>query len=148
MANTSVQLEVEDWVRREWLPAQFHAQFFRERVRLSSGGLFDFDAVSDDGKIAATISTSSAMTAGGKLGVGKVMKIRSDLYFLLLAECETRLAILTEQSMFDQWHKERSQGRVPESIQFLKADIPADLNVRLVESRKRASREVSPIRKS
>jgi hypothetical protein len=40
MADTRMQLEVEDWVRREWMPGKFGQPFFRERVRLSPGGVF------------------------------------------------------------------------------------------------------------
>ena len=29
MADTRVQLEAEDWIRREWLPRQFNQQFRR-----------------------------------------------------------------------------------------------------------------------
>jgi hypothetical protein len=44
MADTRVQLEVEDWVRREWMTTHFGERFSRERVPLSSGGVFDADA--------------------------------------------------------------------------------------------------------
>ena len=81
MADTRVQLEVEDWVRREWMPHKLGQQFSRERVRLSSGGVCDFDAVSSDRRIVAAISTSGAVTAGGKHAVGKLLKIRSDCFF-------------------------------------------------------------------
>src|SRR6266404_9696240 len=65
MAHTGVQLEVEDWVRREWLPQEFGQRFSRERLKLTPGGFFDFDAVSADEKIVASISTSAARTATG-----------------------------------------------------------------------------------
>ncbi|HYT19398.1 MAG TPA: hypothetical protein VEW05_04110 [Candidatus Polarisedimenticolia bacterium] len=78
MAQTGVQLEVEDWVRREWLPKEFGQRFTRERLGLTSGGVFDFDAVSADEKIVASISTSAARTARGNLAVGKLTKIRSE----------------------------------------------------------------------
>lgn len=95
MADTRVQLEVEDWVRTNWMPVNLDDDFFRERIALTSGGVFDFDAVSRDRKTAATISTSGASTASGKRAVGKVLKIRSDLYYLILADVDKRLAILT-----------------------------------------------------
>jgi len=38
MADTRVQLEVEDWVHREWMPRRFGQSFFRERVKLCNGG--------------------------------------------------------------------------------------------------------------
>jgi hypothetical protein len=51
MADTRIQLEVEDWVRRDWMPTQDGAKFSRERLRLRSGGVFDFDAVNEDQSI-------------------------------------------------------------------------------------------------
>lgn len=61
MADTRVQLEVEDWVRREWMPGKFGQSFYRERVGLSSGGVCDFDAVSSDKNVVAAISTSGCL---------------------------------------------------------------------------------------
>ena len=144
MADTGVQLEVEDWVRREWLPREFGQRFSRERLKLTPGGVLDFDAVSADEKIVASISTSASRTATGKLAVGKLTKIRSDMLFLLMASCDQRLVVLTDETMFKQLEKERSAGRVPTSIVFKHAEIPPDLHRRLVSSQKAASREVSP----
>ena len=144
MAHTGVQLEVEDWVRREWLPREFGQKFNRERLKLTSGGVFDFDAVSEDGRIVASISTSAARTARGKLGVGKLAKIRADMLFLLMASCDRRLLVLTDETMFQQLHKEMSAGRVPPSIEFKRAKIPLELERRLVSSQEVASREVTP----
>lgn len=144
MADTRVQLEVEDWVRREFLLKHFGIRFRRERVKLSSGGFFDFDAVSEDDKIAITISTSSAMTAGGNFGSGKLMKIRSDIYFLLLANCERRVVALTQKDMLDAWMKEKAGGRVAKGIEFVLAELPADLAERLSQAKSMASGEVSP----
>lgn len=91
MADTRIQLEVEDWVRRNWLKAQFGMPFFRERRLLRSGGVFDFDAVSEDNSIVATISTSGSKTATGKYAVGKILKLRSDMLFLTMVETKRRL---------------------------------------------------------
>ena len=146
MADTRAQLEVEDWVRRNWMPAKYEQQFHRERLRLSSGGVFDFDAVSTDGRIVATISTSAATTVSGRNAVGKLMKIRSDMFFLLLTEADRRLVVLTEKGMFEQCCKEAEGGRVPGSIEFAHAEIPEELSARLQYARQVASREVSPHR--
>ncbi len=54
MADTRIQIQVEDWIRRNWMPKKFGQKFHRERLQLSSGGVFDFDAVSADNKIAGT----------------------------------------------------------------------------------------------
>lgn len=75
MADTRVQLEVEDWVRRNWMPFKYGMKFSRERVKIRSGGVFDFDAVNDDCSIVATVSTSGAKTTSGKYAVGKVLKL-------------------------------------------------------------------------
>jgi hypothetical protein len=147
MADTRVQLEVEDWIRKYWMPEEYGQTFHRERVRLSSGGVFDFDAVSADEKTVATISTSGAKTASGKNAVGKVLKVRSDVFFLLLAEAERRVCVLTEQDMYDYWLREREAGRVPGTVEFVCAEISAQLRERLSVSRRRASREVSPASK-
>ena len=86
MADTSFQRQVEGWVRNTWMPAAFGLTFAPRKLALRSGGVFDFDAVSPDGKIVANISTSSHRLASGKHGVGKVMKLRSDMLFLLMAD--------------------------------------------------------------
>ena len=147
MADTRVQLEVEDWVRRKWMPSQFGQRFGRERVPLTSGGVFDFDAVSEDDTIVATISTSGARTASGKLGVGKLLKIRSDMYFLMLAKAQRRIVVLTELDMYERLMEERRSGRVPPEIEFVRLSLPDDLAVKLKEARMIASREVSPSRR-
>ena len=143
MADTRVQLEVEDWVRQNWLGPQLAKRFSRERVPLRSGGFFDFDAVSEDRTIVATISTSGARTAGGKHAVGKVVKIRSDILFLTMVSAERRLVVLTEQDMYLHCKKEGADGRMPPEIEFHLVEIPRDLRERLLAARRRASDEMS-----
>lgn len=146
MADTRVQLEVEDWVRKNWMPGQFGVRFSRERVSLRSGGVFDFDAVSGDGSIVATISTSGAKTSGGKYAVGKILKLRSDMLFLTMVEAKRRIIILTERDMYDQCEKEAAGGRVPPEIEFACAALPDDLNRKLVAARLAASGELGSVR--
>lgn len=143
MADTRIQLEVEDWIRRNWMPTHFGKKFSRERLKLRSGGVFDFDAVSDDGSIVATISTSGSRTSGMKYAVGKILKLRSDMLFLTLVQAERRVIVLSEQDMFDQCQKEVAGGRVPEEIEFACAQIPEELRLRLIAARERASGESS-----
>ena len=140
MADTRVQLEVEDWVRQEWMPTKYGVTFNRDRVKLRSGGVFDFDAVSGDKSIIATISTSGAKTAGGNYAVGKMLKIRSDMLFLTMVEAQQRV-VLTAQDMYKQCHKEKEGGRVPQEIEFVHASLPEKLNARLVAARQKASVE-------
>jgi hypothetical protein len=141
VADTRIQLEVEDWIRRNWLPTQFGQRFSRERLKLRSGGVFDFDAVSDDHSIVVTISTSASKTAGGKQAVGKILKLRSDMLFLTLVDAKRRVIVLTEEDMLIQCGKEANGGRVPPEIEFACASIPNELRSRLVAARSVASRE-------
>lgn len=144
MADTRVQVEVEDWVRRNWFPQRYGSQFHRERVGLEWGGIFDFDAVSTDGTIVAAISTSAGKTASGKLAVGQIMKMRSDVLFLLHAKAKRRVMVFTESDMFQVSQQEMQVGRLPKSIEFTRAEIPPELQIRLREARKKASQEVTP----
>jgi hypothetical protein len=145
MADTRVQIEVEDWVRENWMRREFGVSFYRSRLPLSSGGVFDFDAVSQDKTIAACISTSSGKTAGGKRAVGQLMKLRSDMLFLFLArDLKRRMIVLTERDMYQACEQEKKDGRVPQEIEFHLAEIPAELRSRLCSAREKASREVTP----
>jgi len=111
-----IQLEVEDWVRRTWMPTHFGTKVSRERLQLRSGGVFDFDAVSEDSSIVATISTSGSKTAGGKHAVGKILKVRSDMLFLTLVEAKRRIIVLTENDMLDQCQKEFAGVASPKKL--------------------------------
>ena len=144
MADTRVQLEAEDWIRREWLPTKFNQQFRRERLRLNSEGVFDFDAVSSDNTIVANISTSSGITSGGKNPSGKIQKLRADMLFLLMVKADRRLIVLTEKSMYDLCLKEKANGRVPSEIEFVLVELPESLAKSLQEVKSIASKEVSP----
>ena len=144
MAETKTQLEIEDWIRREWLSGKFRQRFIKDTVRLTSGGMFEFDAVSVDESIVACISTSGLTTSGGKPGSGKKHKIRSDLFFLLLTpNSKQRLMVFTEQDMHEFWLKEQENGRVPRGVQFLIADIPMELREKLSRAKAKSAEEVS-----
>lgn len=141
MADTRIQLEVEDWVRRNWMQKEYRMRFSRERLPLRSGGVFDFDAVSEDQSIVATISTSGSRTAGGKHAVGKILKLRSDMLFLTMVNATRRIIILTERDMCNQCEREAAGGRVPNEIEFVCALIPDALRDRLIAARSKASEE-------
>lgn len=144
MADSRIQLEIEDWIRMQWLPVKFGQRFEMRHFRLKTGGFFDFDAVSVDEKIVANISTGGAFTARNKLGSGKMNKLRSDMLFLLMAEAETRLIVLTEEDMYRRWQNEKVNGRTPPEIQFVLVDLPEELRQKLLRAKKIASDEVTP----
>lgn len=146
MADTRCQVECEDWVRREWMPMFFGQPFYRERMPLKSGGVFDFDAVSADKTIVASISTSGSRTARGKNATGKMMKLRSDMLYLLLCEASRKLIVLCEEDMYARCQVEQESGRLPKEIEFFHAPLPEKLAIRLIAARKVGSEEVSPLK--
>lgn len=147
MADTSIQMEAEAWVVREALPAVYHQAFSKGGVPLIWGGAFEFDAVSDDRTIVACVSTSVARTAGNKLAVGKIQKIKADtLYLLNAANMKRRVLVFTDESMLSHFAKERKAGRFPADaeIELRLVRLPSGLATRLAEARAVASAEVTP----
>lgn len=145
MADTRVQREVEGWLRREWLRREFNQPFDSRELRLTPGGVCEFDAVSADERIVVMISTGAATTASGNGAAGKLNKLRSDILFLTMLPGELRrIVLLTARSMFDALNGERARGRLPIGIETLHAQgLPQDLELRLQQSQRVASREVS-----
>lgn len=150
MADTKAQNEAEFWIRRHALQQKFGQQFTKRSLVLSTGGEFSFDAVSEDGKIVAVISTSPGTTSSGKDATAKLLKIRSDvLWFYMLERApERRILVFSEQSMVDLIEKEKTKGRFPQEFEILKVDLPPDLAARVAESQRIASEEVSPKKKT
>ncbi|PYO63146.1 MAG: hypothetical protein DMD28_03060, partial [Gemmatimonadetes bacterium] len=79
MADTITQRRAEQWIREVWLPSVFRQTFRKQPVRLTSGGEFEFDAISSDRRVIVTVSTSRHHTNSGRRGAGKLNKIRSDI---------------------------------------------------------------------
>jgi hypothetical protein len=147
MADTEIQYQVENWVRVNFLERKYDCSFTEKKVPLIWGGMFKFDAVSEDGKIVASISTSGAYTASGKPGIGKKHKLLADTLFLLnVKDAAKIMLIFTEEDMRDQLEEERKRGRFPHNIDLIVVDLPAQLRASLNESRQKASREVAPRR--
>lgn len=145
MANTQVQLEVEQWVVEHFLPRQYHRHYTKKKLPLFWGGKFQFDAVSEDNKMAGCISTSNAQTASGKLATGKYHKIRGDALFLNAAVgVAKKFLLFTDDRMKSHFEKERDKGRFPQDIELVYAPLPASMRARLQASADDASREVTP----
>jgi hypothetical protein len=144
VADSAVQLAVERWICSVHLPERFGQAFTKQRLPLAWGALFEYDAVSEDRRIVAVISTSKLMTAGGKQGAGKKHKILADLALLFGSSCENRLAIFTEPCMWRWASGQKAKGRVAPNIEIVLVDIPEVDRTRLESSRLIASNEVSP----
>jgi len=150
MADTKAQTEAEKWIRETYLPDKYGQTFRQKNLDLRSKGQFKFDAVSDDNEIVAVISTSAALTAGGKQATAKLIKIRSDAYWFLLLDQEPahKVLVFTGQSMIDLINEEKKKGRFPPEFELVKVTLPPDLAAKVAASQKVASEEVSPKRKS
>ena len=146
MASTRTQSRAEAWIRTEWLPQRFGQPFSKQKLRLSSGGNFEFDAVSADKQVIATVSTSRSSTSSGRRGAGKMNKIRSDILFLSLRRARHRLVVLTERDMHSHCSRQQDLGRLPKWVELLLAPLPRPLAKSLRQARRRSSREVSPRR--
>jgi hypothetical protein len=148
MADTRSQLEAESWVVNTFLPKWFPGHVFDgAKARLTWGGEFNFDAVSGDASIVCLISTSAARTAGGNLATAKIQKIKCDtLYLLHAVGASIRALVCTEPSMVAHFRKETANGRFPPEsvISMIAAELPHDLQAKVVLARKTASDETSP----
>lgn len=146
MADTRAQHEAERWVVQEGLRSLFPGVAFAKRkVKLTWGGVFEFDAVSHDGKIIGTVSTSAALTATGKGAAAKYQKLKTDALYLLHAyEIERRLMVFTELPMLRYFEKQRLDGRFPPEIELQYIELPPDLAASVSKSRQIASIETSP----
>ncbi len=124
MADSNAQNQVYAWIAATWLSERLKQPFSRQKVKLSSGGAYTFPAVCEDEKTVATINTSQG---SGKNTAAKLNKVRADLYFLLLAPANRRLALFTDRAMFRLVSLEQREGRVPKEIELLHVDVPEHL---------------------
>jgi len=146
MADTTVQHKAEAWIIKHGLATQFPGvAFVGKKMKLSWGGSFAFDAVSQDQAMVIAISTSSARTSTGKLATAKFQKLKTDALYLLHLETEARrIMVFTEESMYEYFKKAVDAGRFPPSIELLYIPLPAHLHAEVLLSREVASNETSP----
>ena len=144
MAGSEVQAKVEEWVRDEWMPQHYGQSFRRRPVALTTGGEHSFSAVSEDGRTVVKISTGSRRTAGGKLAVGVLSKLRADLLFMTLTDAKQKLVLVTQPDMYELCQIESAAGRVPLDVDFVQVELPEELAEELRKAKARASAEVTP----
>jgi hypothetical protein len=145
MADTRVQLEIAQWICVDFLPKEFPGHHFSSaKVQLTSGGIHEFNAVSYNREIIVNITTSDARTASGKLAVGKLTKVRADMFFLMMTNAHSKVLAFTQKSMYELCQRERELGRVPEAIKLMLVSLPEDLEERLAATKRKASNEVRP----
>lgn len=143
MANTRyLTTEVEDFVRAHL--ALTHGVRFQKRfLMLKTGGMHEFDAVSEDDAIVASIKATSGKTAGGNLPQGKFNNAIAEIYYLSLVSAEVKLLVLTNPS-FRALLERRMAGALPPEIKIDVVILPAVMQQKVDEVLSRASKEVSP----
>mgnify|MGYP001810320838 CR=1 FL=1 len=147
MADTSVNHEAECWIVEHGLPEHFLGHRFKPgKLRLSWGGSFAFDAVSEDQAIVVAVSTSAALTATGKLATAKFQKLKTDALYLLHIEGECRkIMVFTELCMQVYFSAAATAGRFPPSIELVHIPLPPELQTKVLATRAMASKETSPL---
>jgi hypothetical protein len=147
MANTKYQLNVEIIIRKV-LASKYGQLFYKKKLILCSGGEVEFDAVSDDEKVVGMISTSAWKTKSGKNGMGKLLKIRSDILSLIQLKHNTKkIVILTEKDMYDKCIKEKYNGKIPREISFYLVTVPAHIRNKLKVARQLSIDEIIVMKK-
>ncbi len=142
MANTSyLRYTVEPWVRNE-LRNRYGRQFDARCLTLSSGGTHEFDAVSDDGNVVASIKANSGLTSGGNYPTGKVATCLNEVYYLTLVDARTRLLILTN-SEFHEIFQRATAGKIAPGIDVVLVPLPREMQGTVDEVTRLASQEMS-----
>lgn len=143
MANTRyLRVQVEKYVR-EQLTKRFGQPFHAKVLQLVTGGDHEFDAVSDDGAIVATVKAASGLTSGGKIPQGKINTAVAELYFLSLVEAQMRMLVLTTPA-FHSILARRMRGRLASGIEIECIPLPATMQAEYDRVILAASKEMSP----
>lgn len=133
---------VEDYVRSQ-LEIRYGVRFTKQRLRLRTRGHHEFDAVSDDRAIVASIKATSGRTAGGNLPQGKFNNALAEIYFLTLVEAPTRLLVLTNEG-FKDLLMHRIAGALPDDVGITLVPLSETIQVQVDAVLAVASKEVSP----
>lgn len=143
MANTRyLRQEVEDYIRTR-LSDEFGQPFTAVFLTLRTGGQHEFDAVSDDRTVVASVKSASGLTAGGKKPAGKIKDCIAELYYLSLMEAPTRRLVLTTPAFFVLFDR-ATEGAVAEGIDVVCIPLPPKMQEQVDLVVRDASREVSP----
>jgi hypothetical protein len=142
MANThEIKRQIEPFVRG-WLAERFGVTFSKRVLPLTGcAGVHEFDAVSEDGKIVASVKSSSGLTSGQRNPSGKFHASFEELYFLSLVAAEKRLLVLTSREFYNLF-KKRSEGRVAPGIELCHCPLSSELDLLIGQIASEASDEI------
>lgn len=142
MVNTRrLTTAVEDHVR-DVLSAEHQVVFRRQRVKLQPGGYHEFDAVSDNGRVVASVKTA----AGGRSRhpAGKVASCLAELYFLSLVRAHRKYLVLTSAD-FHRMFLTAMAGKIPNGVEIVHIPLPADVQSRVAAVQEAGTDETQPV---
>jgi hypothetical protein len=144
MANSRyLTTAVEDEVRHS-LSEQYQTSFHRRTMRLQTGGEHEFGAVSDNGRVVASIKTASPTGPGERDPAGKVVNCFAELYFLSLVRARRRLLVLTSAE-FCQLFRTLAWGKVAAGIEIVHIPLTAGVQARVSAVQLAAGNEAQPV---
>lgn len=126
--TTALKRQIEPHVQ-SWLRNQFGVRFRRQTVPLTGNGTagqHQFGAVSEDGKIVASVKSLSGRTTGENLPSAKIDSSYAEIYYLSLVQAERRLLVLTDLEFYRLFCKQ-SEGMVVRSVNILHCPLPPEL---------------------
>lgn len=142
VANTSyLRYAVEPWVR-DRLAERYGRGFVPRVLPLAPGGTHEFDAVSNDRRIVASIKANSGLTSGGNHPTGKVATCLNEVYFLTLVDAEERLLVLTNPD-FHAIFIRATAGQIARGIKVELLELPAEMQRTVDGVTELASKEMS-----
>jgi len=119
MANTKGLDEVEQ-IYRDTLKNKDNT-VEKEKLKISWGGEFEFDAVvREKGEIVEIhcLSTANCFNISGKLANSKLFKVFHDAQMMLLTECKKNILVFVDDQFYNKILQEQQKGRFYPSSQI------------------------------
>ncbi|HEY7596017.1 MAG TPA: hypothetical protein VH969_22940 [Actinophytocola sp.] len=140
MANTrNLTTAVVDHVR-DVLSAQYQTVFHNRRMRLQPGGYHEFEAVSDNGRIVASVKTAAG---NGRHPAGTISNCLAALYFLSLVRAHRKILVLTSPE-FHAMFMIAMDGKIPHGVEIMHVPLPADVQARVAAVQQAGTDETQP----
>ena len=142
MADTSyLRYTVEPWIR-EQLQGTYRQTFTSQVLELRTGGRREFDAVSEDRCVVASVKAHSGATSSGRNPSAKINSALLEIYFLMLVPADERILVLTNPEFFAIFNRS-TKGRVVPEVRVELMPLPLDMQTRVDAVTKRASDEMA-----
>jgi hypothetical protein len=151
MTDTRAYHEAEAWVRDHGLPRLFEGRRFKKLEleigvkRDGSPAFHEFDAVSEDGRVVASVSCAAGRTSGDRAPTGQSRYAYKEVYFLSRTKASKKILVLADELLFSVFTKE-SDGKLPEGVGLMHVRVPDRIWNRVLAARTRARAEVTPSR--